>query len=266
MLADLHTHSIFSFDGKPGATPDNMAQTAIARGITHLAVTDHCDIDGELQGIYRIPDRDELYEALMKAKKDYGDRLTILFGIELGQAHVCPDAARALLERYPYDIVLGSLHNLRGERDFYFFDYNAYTGEQLEKLFDRVLDETLEICGFPGIDVITHLSYIERYMARAGLALDYTRHLEKLEQLFERIIARELVLEVNTSDLASGYCLPPSPVLSLYRECGGTRICLGSDAHEPGAIGRNFDTAREMLLSLGFTELTIPRIGQYPIK
>ena len=65
MLADLHTHSMFSFDGGKDATLDNMAKRAMEAGLTHLAVTDHCDINNEIEGKHPIPDREALYHAIM---------------------------------------------------------------------------------------------------------------------------------------------------------------------------------------------------------
>ncbi len=268
MLADLHMHSIYSFDGGETATIDNIAKAAIHAGLSHIAITDHCDINGEVEGRYVPTDRDEAYRTITAAKETYKDRLTILWGIELGQAPQYPEQSLEILARHPYDIVLGSLHNLKGEEDFYFFDYANYTDEDCAALFDRVLAESLDVCDFPEVRVITHLTYMERYMFRQGRRLCYERHREGLCRLFDKIVARGLVLELNTSDLAMGYALPPAELLTLYRERGGTRVCLGSDAHEPTAIARNFDAACELLLTCGFTELTIPtRNGDitYPI-
>ena len=84
MRADMHTHSLFSFDGRPESTVPALCEAAIAKGLTHLAITDHCDIDGELEGIYAVLDKDAVYRAVCEAKKVYADRLTLLFGIELG--------------------------------------------------------------------------------------------------------------------------------------------------------------------------------------
>ncbi len=269
MLADLHTHSMFSFDGSPEATLDNMASHAIAAGLTHLAVTDHCDINNEIEGVHPVPNREALFCAIKKAKEKYKGTLEILFGIEMGEATQYPTEALAMLERYPYDIVLGSLHNIKGEGDFYWFDFSKYTADEAHAFFDRVIEETIELCDFPHIRVITHLTYMERYMYRQGLSLDYEHHRKGLCRLFDRIIEKDLVLELNTSDLATGYALPPAPLLSLYRERGGTRVCLGSDAHEPTAIARNFKEAKQLLLSCGFDTLTIPTKSgdiSYPIE
>ncbi|HEX5823634.1 MAG TPA: PHP domain-containing protein [Candidatus Limnocylindrales bacterium] len=47
-FADLHSHSRASFDSL--ASPASLVRTAAARGLTHLAITDHDRIDGALEG------------------------------------------------------------------------------------------------------------------------------------------------------------------------------------------------------------------------
>lgn len=268
MLADLHTHTLFSFDGKPDATPKNLAERALQQGLTHLAITDHCDIACELAGLYQPLDKEAAFSALSALKEEYRGRLEILVGIELGQAHHCPDEARALLERYPYDIVLGSLHNLENERDFYFFDFSAIDDAAAHAYFDRVLTESMQLCDFEGIRVITHLTYMDRYMRRAGKELDTTPHLSRLQALFDKIVQKGLVLELNTSTLGDGFGMPTEELLSLYRACGGRRVCLGSDAHTPTCIAQHFKEGLALLRRVGFTELTLPTRNEvitYPI-
>jgi len=46
-FADLHTHSRASFDSL--ASPASLVRTAAARGLTHLAITDHDRIDGAIE-------------------------------------------------------------------------------------------------------------------------------------------------------------------------------------------------------------------------
>lgn len=50
-FADLHTHSRASFDSL--ASPASLVRTAAARGLTHLAITDHDRIDGALEACDR---------------------------------------------------------------------------------------------------------------------------------------------------------------------------------------------------------------------
>jgi histidinol-phosphatase (PHP family) len=268
MLADLHTHSFYSFDGKLNASPDNIARAAIAAGLTHVAVTDHCDIDCELAGLYRPLDRAAAFDALAAAKEKYKDRITLLIGIELGQAHHCPEAARALLAERPYDIVLGSLHNLANERDFAFFDFTNTDEDEANALFARVIAEEMLLCDFEGIHAITHLTYMDRYLHRAGKALAVAPHRDALLRLFEKIVQKGLVLELNTSCLGEELGMPTPEILSLYRSVGGTRVCLGSDAHMPDRIAQHFEKGFRLLLDCGFTDLTLPtreKTLTYPI-
>ena len=261
MHADLHTHSCYSFDGAPEATLTSLCETAIAKGLSHLAVTDHCDINGEIEGIYAVLDKDAVFDAVSKAKKTYADRLTLLFGVELGQAYQYPKQARALLERYPYDIVLGSLHNLRGEQDFYYMDYSVLTDAQIAALFDRALDETMELLDFDGIHVLTHLTYMHRYVRRGGKDINFTPFWGKLTALLDKLIKKGVALELNTSALLpqrGGVLSPTKEILALYRARGGRLISLGSDAHAPHTVAQHFDTAKKVLLDCGFTELAVP--------
>lgn len=268
MLADLHTHSIYSFDGNPESTLTSLAEAAIAAGLSHIAITDHCDIDCELAGLYKPFDKGEVFHAISKIKQDYRTRLEILIGIELGGGHHCPAEARALLDAYPYDIVLASIHNLENEKDFCFFDFSQIDDAAAHAYFDRVIQEELALCDIEGIHILTHLTYMDRYMHKAGKALDITPHRKDLIHLLERIVQKGLTLELNTSTLGDGFGMPTAELLSLYRACGGTRICLGSDAHTPKRISQHFPAACALLRACGFTELTLPtRSGTltYPI-
>ena len=258
MLADLHTHSIYSFDGKPDATLSRIAEAAIEQGLSHIAITDHCDVDCELAGLYTPLDTEAAFREISELKRVYAGRLNVLVGIELGQANHCVAESRALLERYPYDIVLGSLHNLLNEKDFYYFDFKELDEAACHPYFDRVLAESMELCDFGGIHVLSHLTYMERYMRRDGKTLDITPHRDGLCRLFEKMIKKGITLELNTSSLHNGFAMPSAEILTLYRACGGTRVCLGSDAHTPSSIAQSFHAAYRLLLDCGFTELTLP--------
>lgn len=270
MQADLHTHTTFSFDGLPEASTDAMCRSAIEHGLTYLAITDHCDINGEVEGLYAVLDKEAVFAAVSEAKRKYADRLTVLFGVELGQATQYPKQARELLDKYPYDIVLGSLHNLANTPDFCFMGSRneKYPAPQLAEmsddtiaaLFDRVLDESTELLDFDGIHVLTHLTYMHRYVLRAGRQMDFSPFTPKLTSLFEKMIARGVALELNTSTLTEdgGVTMPTAELLALYRRCGGRLISIGSDAHVPHRIAHGFRAATRILTDCGFTEIAVP--------
>ena len=69
---DAHVHSNFSYDADPSATLDAICESAIAKGITHLALTDHYDINAVLDDIYTY-DVAAAKAAVEEAKEKYGN-------------------------------------------------------------------------------------------------------------------------------------------------------------------------------------------------
>ena len=53
--------------------------------------------------------------------------------------------------------------------------------------------------------------------------------------------------EINTSSLrnGSGGTMPDQELLDIYKICGGSRVCLGSDAHFSEHIGAGLDIAEQ---------------------
>ena len=68
VLCDLHIHTKFSFDGSPDATPEALCRRALEAGLSHIAITDHCDVNGEVEGIYAPYSADEAWQAMAAAK------------------------------------------------------------------------------------------------------------------------------------------------------------------------------------------------------
>ena len=48
---DMHTHSVFSHDGGKDSGIDALCMRAIELGLSDLAITDHCDVNGEAETI-----------------------------------------------------------------------------------------------------------------------------------------------------------------------------------------------------------------------
>ncbi|MBQ9162841.1 MAG: histidinol-phosphatase HisJ family protein [Clostridia bacterium] len=269
VYCDLHTHTRFSFDGADHSTPDALCRRALEVGLTDLAITDHCDVNGEVEGLYDIYDADAAYTAVMEAKEKYRGRLNLLYGIELGNAHQYPDYARAALARHPYEFVIGSLHNLRDVPDFYYINFEKMREPLVHSLFSRALDETMEMCAFDvdgrsPFTAVGHITYMHRYVAVGKRTMDFKRHYDKLAALYELIIKRDIALELNVSTLAKGLgiTMPTLELLKLYRDCGGRLVTTGSDAHCPEDIGRAIRKGHALLLAAGFDEVLTVRDGE----
>ena len=66
--------------------------------------------------------------------------------------------------------------------------------------------------------------------------------------MLENCIARGLALELNTWSVRRGTrCITPAPeILRWYREMGGERVTLGSDAHQPERVAEDFRLMRSI--------------------
>ncbi|MBQ7380014.1 MAG: PHP domain-containing protein [Clostridia bacterium] len=259
MLCDLHTHTRNSFDGDPSATALAMAQAAVDAGVGVLALTDHCEINGQVEGIYQYFDQAAAFAEMSQARDAYADRLTLLRGIELGQPMQYPQEAYDALMAHDYDFVILSTHNLPGVPDFYLMRMDLMSARQQHQLFDRMLDEMLRSIDFPGISTLAHLTYPCRYMGKAGADFDISEHTSKLTHLFERMGKLDVALEVNVSTLwkGLGFAMPDRDILSLYKSVGCSLVTVGSDAHAPENVGRSIADGFTLLGECGFDRITV---------
>ncbi len=264
-FCDYHIHSKYSFDGDPTSTPRAICEAAISNGITEIAITDHLEANSDAEGLYPPYDATAAYEDIMQTKEYFGKKINLSYGIEIGQANQYPDVANGLLSNFPFEFVLASLHSLRGMQDFYFLDYPAMSEDEIKKLYFASLDEIIEIINsIDRVHSIAHITYPHRYIAQAGLTFDASCFADKLAEVFALMISKEVALEINSSTHAKGlgFTMPTADILSLYRECGGRLITLGSDSHTLSAIGGSIPYAAELAKSVGFDSALVIRNSQ----
>jgi len=254
-LMDYHTHSTCSPDAKHCIA--DLAQAAVIRGLSEICVTDHYDIDG-IDGV----GPDDTYDVreyagqLEYARALVRDRLVLVSGVELGEAAHDPGKARALLDAYPYDFVLGSLHNLRGTDDFFALRYESVAACQ--PLIERYIQELIEMARRGDFDAVGHLTYPLRYMiGKYRLPVDFRPFEDGLRALFTLLAQSGKGLEVNTSGLRGALkdTMPDLWCLKLFRRCGGEIVTVGSDAHTIQDIGSHIADGYRLLSAAGFTHV-----------
>ena len=81
--ADQHTHSSFSTDST--AAPEEMLQGAISKGLTHLCLTDHMDLEDPTDKPYPefVFDPAKYFATLTPLKEKYADQIQIRLGLEV---------------------------------------------------------------------------------------------------------------------------------------------------------------------------------------
>ena len=148
-LVDLHTHSDHSFDGKQSCML--LCETAVAKGASCIAITDHCEIDSKTEDFRALCTNQ--YVETFECKRYFEGQLLVLQGIELGQAIYNIPLANHILDKFNYDFVLGSIHNLPEMEDFFFMDYKD---KDVYDLLSRYFQKELELAKWDGFDSLAH--------------------------------------------------------------------------------------------------------------
>ena len=268
LYCDFHTHTYFSFDGEAESTPEALCRRALEVGMSDICITDHCDIDCEVEGLYPAYRHEEAFAEMLRAKEKFRGRVNLCIGIELGNPHHAPEAAKETISRHPYEFVIGSLHNLKDMPDFCMFRYEMMTPEWIDRLFTQALEEQIELCRFPGIHTLGHVTYMHRYLTASGIKFDFAPYRDRFAALYEELIRRDVALELNVSTLwkGLGISMPTMELLKLYRDCGGRLVTVGSDAHAPQNLGKGIRQGYALLRAAGFDAVTVMRDGQRTVE
>lgn len=258
-LFDSHTHSDNSPDGEHSVT--FLCEKAVENGLMGFAVTDHCECDKYERDSYEQRMLHSAFE-VKKAWLTFAGQLALSLGIELGQPLSSPDSARRVLGMEKYDMVLLSVHTIRGEEDAYSRDFKNETEEACAQYLERYFDEVLETVRWDDYDILAHLTYPVRYIeGRDGKKCDLSRYKTRIDEILSTLARQGKALELNTSGLydSFGRTSPDIPVLARFRELGGRYVTIGSDAHSAYDIGGGVEEGMRILQQCGFDYLTFYR-------
>ncbi len=263
MYADLHMHSTFSFDGK--GSIDEMCMAAIERGIGSVAFTEHYDIlpkdvkaVGDDDRVYYEQRANDARKAVLSAREKYGNKLNVIYAIELGQSHHDIDAARRFIAEHDFDFVLGSIHQTATTNyaDYYYLDYSK---QNLDELFDSYYKENVELVRSGMLDSLAHLDYPVRVMegfipAPACLS----KYRDAVAEVLREVVSHNIALELNTNGRSRWFDrISPEPwVLKLYKDLGGSMVTTGSDSHSAKLVGLCIPEAAELAKTYGLKVIT----------
>jgi len=252
---DYHTHTDHSFDGK--ATIDQMIKQAIEVGLEEYAITDHIDFTYPEQRIISPTGIAANVAAVETARERYKDKIKILVGMELGLRPDLAEAGAKIAESYDFDIIIGSMHEIKGV-DFYYPDlHQGRTKHEVFMLYFENMLDTVRACDC--FDVLGHIGYVERYIrGEEDKSLKYADYSGIIDEILKVIIHKGKGIEINTSGYpyGLGHTHPQVDVVRRYRELGGEIITVGSDTHRPENVGGSFDKAQQVLEQAGFTHIT----------
>ncbi|MBR6618953.1 MAG: histidinol-phosphatase HisJ family protein [Clostridia bacterium] len=264
-LIDLHMHTSSSFDGHYSAA--EMCEAAVNAGLSVITFTDHFDVDFFEE--HKLAERQVTsYNDVVSAQAAFADKLKVLVGIEVGQGTYEPELTKKSLEKYNYDFIIGSIHNLRKTPDFCELDYTNMTLDEVYGLLDKYFEEMLLLAKWNGFDTLAHLTYPLRYiMGNYGIKVDLKKYDGIVDEIFKTVIANGKALEINTSGLRQkiGVTMPTVDYVRRFRELGGEYLTIGSDAHFTEHVGAGINEGFAIAEAAGFEYVTYFKNHQ-PVK
>jgi histidinol-phosphatase (PHP family) len=233
---------------------ERYVEHAIETGIAELGFSDHLFMYW-LPADRRDPElgmaeweHDFYIEDVERCRARYGDDITIRLSTE---ADFIPGHERELeriLRGYDWDYIIGSVHFI-GE---WGFDDSRYISEYSSRNIDALYAEYFSLVGASAetrlFDTIGHSDLIKKFGHRPR-----SDPSEWYASLAARLARTGVCVEVNTAGLRKpvGEIYPHPELLRAYH-AAGVPVTLGSDAHAPGEVAADLDSARALLQGVGY--------------
>jgi len=256
---DAHLHTDQSPDSS--VPIDVYAALAVERGIPEICITDHVDFDPRdpAYEYTRFADRERTVRAA--ADRWAREGVVIRFGAELTYNRRWEADVRAHLQRHRYDYVIGSVHDWP-ESPYWPSRVRSWVeARSLDEIVAPYYDQVIGAARSGLFDTIGHLDVVRRYLYPFVTVEDLATRPELQEPALRAIVEGGVSLEVNSSGLRypGGQTYPSAAAIARYRELGGERVVVGSDAHSRGSFAARLDESYRHLRSAGFEALTFRR-------
>lgn len=236
---------------------ERFAEQARARGVDELGFTEHMYYFREAEALLGHPyhrsrvahDLDDYCGAIVAAKER---GLPVKLGLELEWLPGRDGELAEILEPYPWDYLLGSVHLIDGEA----VDMEPGLWERLpvEEVWRRYFSELGDLARSGLVDVLAHPDLVKIFGRRPHGDLVEACHRAAAGAIAEAGAA----VEVSTAGLRKpvGELYPDAGFLERCRE-HGVGATLASDAHVAGDVGRDFEAGLEHLRGAGYETVTV---------
>lgn len=261
MRIDYHTHH--ERCGHAVGKLEEYVQRGIAIGLSQIGLSDHMPLlhvdPAEYYPEMAMP-MDELpryVEECFTLKERYRGQIDVRVGLEGDYIEGFESEIRSIIERYPWDYVIGSVHFL-GEWDITDFrQTHHWEGKDVLEVYRQYYDAISKAAATGLYDIIGHSDVIKRF----GYVPSPEQNEERiaLEDAALQAIAKSgCAMELNASGLSKP-CAEMFPSRRMLTEAIrlGIPLTMGSDAHDPMKLGDYLPEAEALLHELGCKQVAV---------
>lgn len=227
-------------------------ERAIDIGLAEIGFSDHMPLLHTFDSTLTMSwDELPFYIADVKKLKEEYRRIEIKLGIEVDYVKGREAELKSLIDDFDFDYVLGSVHFLEGwgiDDRRYIDNYQNYDILDLYKRYFSLVDEAARSGLF---DIIAHPDLIKKYGFRPESDIS-----EIYEETAKSIAEADVAIEISSAGLRK-------PVKEIYPTQNFIDICfrrgvpivVGSDAHHPNDVGRDFNFLLESAAKAGYDKI-----------
>lgn len=266
MIADHHIHT--SMCRHAEGSPREYVERAVELGMREMGFADHLPFLGGWEPLHDLTDDwamrpDELddYVALvLDLAREYASDVRIVLGIEADFIPETLDDTAAVLEQYPFEYVIASVH-IVGDR--FGFDHPEMEGRLSEYGLGRIHLESMDLMRQAAETGLFHVAGHLDHAAKFGPPDDEEAAAAAASAALRAVAAAGMALEINTGGLRKPIGRPfPAPALLAEAHGLGIPLVLGSDAHRPVHVGYGFDEAAVLARGAGYRDLLSMATGR----
>ena len=259
---DTHIHTARC--GHATGSDGELVEAAIARGLAAIALTDHAPFywlpreqsdPGLAMAFEELP---RYVEDVLALKERYRGRIEVLAGVEADYIAGREEVLVRLLEAYPFDVVLGSVHFLDG------WLVDAPTSlarlgqgqDEVDRIWVRYAELLIAAAKSGLFDVLTHLDLPKKFGHRASRPFAGCQ-----EDVVKAVAASSCAVELSSAGrrrpVGEDY---PAPDLFRELASAGVPFVLASDAHAATEVGFAFEDLVVGAQAVGVTEVVVYRL------
>jgi histidinol-phosphatase (PHP family) len=249
-ISDYHMHTPLC--GHAVGEPHEYVEQALKVGLQEIGFSDHAPLisheDPKITMSFRqLP---EYHRMIEDVRTRYRGKLGIKVALEADFLVGYEEKTRAMLQAYPYDYVIGSVHFIKqwgfdnpDEQD----QWKSKDINQIYRFYYALLRQSAESKLF---DIMGHVDLVKKFGHRSSE--DMTDEITQTAQVFKKT---GVAVEINTAGLRKPVkeIYPSLHALKIYCRAG-VPLTFGSDAHDPQDVGRDFSKGVELAKAAGYQE------------
>ncbi len=228
---------------------EEYARAAMQAGVTEVGFSDHLPLVPPQSSNYHMDfsELDDYVRDVRRIRHEF-PKLTIRLAVEADYLPGREALSREILARHAWDYVIGSVHYLDGwgfDNEDEIARWSQVKVDEVYRRYYATLRQSAETGLF---DVIGHCDLVKKFGHRPSGDLG-----EDLRSTARCFAAEGVAVEVNTSGLRKPVheIYPSARLLGILR-IAGVPVTLGSDAHAPQEVGKNFPEALALMREAGY--------------